>query len=222
MLYHNFAVRTHGERRKPQGEAQIIDSMFSETPGIFDFIGVSRLLYHGTSVAGLKRLRPTLSEHGKPYIYFASNMTVATFYTVHRVERPYNWFPYGFDKNGVPVYDEYYPDALADVYSGKTGYIYLCENISDIQNPTNINCAYVCEKDVDVNDVIEIADMYEWFLERENLGELRINRYENLTQRQKERFGRIILSEIEENGLKQNPDCGYAKFIKEKFPDVWG
>lgn len=148
-------------------------------------------------------------------------MVVAAFYTVHRVERPYNWFPYGFDKNNIPVYSEYYPDALADVYKGKRGFIYICDGISGIQNPTDINCAYVCENNARVSDVIEISDMYDWFLEREKLGELKINRYENLTQKQKDSFGKIILSEIEENGFKTDSDCSYAKFLKEKFPDIW-
>ena len=162
-----------------------------------------------------------LSEHKKPYIYFSSNPVVAAFYTVHCIERPYNWFPYGFHKDNIPVYDEYYPGAFSDVYSGKQGFIYCCDDIFDMQNPTNINCAYVCEHDIEVGNVIEIADMYEWFLEREKNDELKINLYENLTQKQKDGFRKIILNEIEENDLKHKPDCGYSKFIREKFPDIW-
>ena len=76
------------------------------------------ILYHGSSVPNLKELEPYISEHKKPYIYFSNNMAVAALYTVHKIERPYNWFPYGFNDNGVPIYTEYYPNALADVYSG--------------------------------------------------------------------------------------------------------
>ena len=176
------------------------------------------MLYHGTSVQGLKRLEPMISEHGKPYVYFSSNIVVAAFYTVHRVKRPYNWFPYGFNENSTPVYYEYYENAFSDVYSGKRGVIYCCENVPNIQNPTNINCTYVCENAVNISEIIEIDDMYKWFIEKENGGELIIKRYETLSQRQKQNFISIVQAEIDDNKLREKPDCDYTEFIKKKFP----
>ena len=35
--------------------------------------------YHGSPIGGLNELQPFLSEHGKPYIYFATNPLVALF-----------------------------------------------------------------------------------------------------------------------------------------------
>lgn len=38
--------------------------------------------YHGSPIGGLNELKPFLSEHGKPYIYFSSSPIVALLYAV--------------------------------------------------------------------------------------------------------------------------------------------
>lgn len=138
------------------------------------------MFYHGSSVGDLAELVPFISEHGKPYIYFTTNPVVALFYTVKAVEKPYSWFPYGF-KDGIPVYTEYYPEALADVYKGRKGYIYEFEKIENAENPTEINCACVCSSAIKTEKVTEISHVYEKLLEHEKNGELIIERYETLS-----------------------------------------
>lgn len=59
--------------------------------------------YHGSPVGGLNELKPFLSEHGKPYIYFSSSPIVALLYAVKPVPKPFSFYPYGFDKNGAVV-----------------------------------------------------------------------------------------------------------------------
>jgi hypothetical protein len=179
------------------------------------------LHYHGSSVKGLKKLSPHLSEHKQPYIYFTTNPVVAAFYMVHIVERPYNWFTYGFTQSGVPIYTEYYPNAMADVYSGKTGYLYECSKVNNIQNPTNINCAYVCENTVLIDKYTEFKDIYESFLEYEKQGKLIIQRYDNLSKKMSESIKLMIQSEIKENNLKSNPDLSYSLFLKKHFSHIW-
>lgn len=182
--------------------------------------GVS-LYYHGSSVKGLKTLQPYLSEHKEPYIYFATNPVVAAFYMIHVVERPYNWFTYGFNKEGVPTYTEYYPNAMADVYSGKTGYLYECDKVNDIENPTNINCAYVCKNPVPVDKCTEFKDIYEKFLEYEHHGKLIINRYETLSEKMLLFINTTVQAEIKENDLKSHPNLSYSVFLKKHFPEIW-
>lgn len=41
--------------------------------------------YHGSPIGGLDELKPFLSEHGKPYIYFSSSPIVALLYAVKPV-----------------------------------------------------------------------------------------------------------------------------------------
>lgn len=179
------------------------------------------ILYHGTSVGGLSELKPHLSEHGKPYVYFSTNPVVAAFYTVHIVERPYSWFPYGFDRDGTPVHTEYYENALADVYDHKTGYLYRCGAVKDAGNPTKINCAYVCEKPVRVDSVLGIENVYGWFLEQEQKGALRIVRHHALTADRRRFAGKIAADEIDAYRLRDHPDSSYSKFISDRFPEIW-
>lgn len=68
--------------------------------------------YHGSPIGGINELKPFLSEHGKPYIYFAANPLVALLYAVKPVPKPFSFYPYGFDKNGRVVYSEYFENAF--------------------------------------------------------------------------------------------------------------
>lgn len=179
------------------------------------------MYYHGSSIKGLKTLTPYISEHEKSYIYFATNPVVATFYMVHIVERPYNWFTYGFNEEGVPVYTEYYPNALFDGYDGKTGYLYECSEIDNVENPTNINCACVCDTTVVVDKCTEIKDIYEALLNYEKQGKLIIRRYETLSEKMLEFIEKTVRDEIKENNLKNNGDLSYSLFLKKNFCSVW-
>ena len=179
------------------------------------------ILYHGSSMPNLKELKPHISEHKKPYIYFSTNIVIAALYTVHKIERPYNWFTYGFNKDGIPIYTEYYPNALADVYSGQRGYIYYCRKTEDMSNPTDINCAYVCSKSITVDKCIVIDDVYTNLLEYETGGRLIIRRFEELSDRQRVTINKQIQQEILNHDLLSMPGCSYSKFIRDRFPDVW-
>lgn len=180
----------------------------------------SPILYHGSTEKGLTELLPQVSDHGEPYVYLTENIVVAAFYTVRPVARPYNWYPYGFIK-GVPCYTEYYPGAMADVYQGKPGVIYLCGKPEETVNPTNIYCAALSPSPVKVQSVLEIGDMYRWFLEREKAGELILQRYGDLSEEQKAFAVDMITNEIRAYRLKENNSSDYARMICEKFPQVW-
>lgn len=54
--------------------------------------------YHGSPIGGLDELKPFLSEHGKPHIYFSSSPIVALLYAVKPVPKPFSFYPYGFKK----------------------------------------------------------------------------------------------------------------------------
>lgn len=44
------------------------------------------ILYHGSPVGELTELKPFLSEHGRPYLYFADNPLVALLYACRDVQ----------------------------------------------------------------------------------------------------------------------------------------
>ena len=180
----------------------------------------SRLLYHGSTEKGLTELKPCVSDHGKAYVYLTDNIVIAAFYTVRPVERPFMWYPYGF-MGDVPSYTEYYPEAMADVYKGKSGYIYECESPAETVNPTHIKCAYLSAETVKVHSVMVINDMYEWIAECEKSGEVIIQRYKDLSPGQLEFAHNMVKNEIIKYELKNKPESGYTRFLKEKFAEVW-
>lgn len=64
-------------------------------------------LYHGSNMGGIKILEPKQADHDRPYVYMTTIDVVAGFYLCNAVEKPYYWFPYGFDRNSdTPVYHE--------------------------------------------------------------------------------------------------------------------
>lgn len=178
--------------------------------------------FHGSCLPGLHTLKPHALEHGMPLVYLTTNPVVAALYTVHPVERPYNWYPYGFS-GSIPVYTEYYPQALKDVYGGKTGYIYRCrcEVELSLDNPTSIGCALVSRSPVEVKGYTALLDVYEALLEYERSGKLIVRRYETLSEKQKETGEKLVLGEIRTWKLREQPDCSYSRFLRERFPEIW-
>ena len=179
------------------------------------------VLFHGSSIGGLTELKPFVSEHGKPYIYFAANPLIALLYAVKPVPKPFSFYPYGFDSDGAIVFSEYYENAFFDIYKGKQGYLYSCSNLQDIENPTQINCAYTCSKPVKTDDVSLIPDIYEYFKKHERKGVFRIKPYDEISKKELE----FVLSELKKDvisyGLEDNPYHPMSIFIKSHFPNVW-
>ena len=178
------------------------------------------MLYHGSSTAGLTELKPYKSEHKKPYVYFTENPVVAAFYTVHHVERPYNWFPYGYASENLLTYSEYYYNAMADVYRDKTGYIYLYDNTTESQGiKLPIGDIIVFEQPVKVSSCIELPDVYETLLKYESEGQLYISRFSD-DKESLNWIDNMITLEIETNDLK-HIKSSYCDFLQKHFPNAW-
>ncbi len=176
--------------------------------------------YHGSPIGNLKELIPTLSEHGKPYVYFATNPLVALLYAVKPVPKPFSFYPYGFDSDGTVVYSEYFPDAFKTLYAGKVGYLYECAHVLNAEQPTQINCAYTCASKVEIDKMTVIEDLYEYFIEKESLGLFRIKRFENVSVKEMSFVLDDLVETIEKYGLKNAPDNPMSVFIKEYFPNL--
>jgi len=180
------------------------------------------ILYHGSTVPGLTTLIPHQADHDRPYVYYSTLEVVSGIYLSNAVERPWYWFPYGFDREGQVVYHELYPHALREVYQGKSGYIYSVELPEDEVLPfKNIPCARLGTASAPVKDVLHVPDVYEWLLEQERSGHLRVSRYEEKSPQALKNWHTGILEEIRRMHLIEIPDSSYARFIREKFPAVW-
>ena len=182
------------------------------------------ILYHGSRTGEIDILEPRLADHDRPYIYLTTIDVVAAFYLCNAVERPYYWFPYGFQKGrpDVPVYDEVYPNALQEVSDGVHGYIYNV-NVDEKQVIPfkNIPCARLGTEPIKVSECLEVENAYELLLEYEKQGKLIIGRYRNKSEKELNWYYHAILSYIQTKEMYKTPDCSYAMFVKRKFPFVW-
>lgn len=94
------------------------------------------MYFHASQVPDIKVLEPRISNHNTPLIYFSTKRENVLVYLSNAVEKHckntgfvhngkwHKWASYGFDDDGILVFDEYYKGALEDTYSGVTGYIY--------------------------------------------------------------------------------------------------
>lgn len=180
-------------------------------------------LYHGSNTADIKILKPNQADHDRPYVYMSTIDVVATFYLCNAVERPYYWFPYGFERNSsVPIYHELYPNALKEVSEGVSGYIYEVHAEECQVIPfKNIPCARLATEPVKVKNSVRVENAYDLFMEYEKQGKMKIARFEDKTMQQLEWWYNDLVEYLEEKNMIETPDCSYALFIKEKFPHVW-
>lgn len=182
------------------------------------------ILYHGSRTPGIRVLEPRQADHDRPYLYLTTIDVVAVFYLCNAVERPYYWFPYGFsrDEPHIPVYDELYPNALREVSEGVRGWLYTVEVSEDDVLPFGHNpCARLTVKPLKVSGSIEVPDAYALFQEYLRLGKMRLGRYEDMTQRHLIFYYRMILDFMRRRQMHLTPECSYAGFVREKFPQVW-
>lgn len=108
------------------------------------------MLYHASSVAGLTELRPHVSNHGVPLLYFSQKRENTLVYLSNAVEKFCcetgfihhgvwkKWGPYGFTAEGIQRLEEYYPNALEETYRGVSGYIYTVEKVLRRGYPVDI------------------------------------------------------------------------------------
>ena len=181
------------------------------------------ILYHGSNTANIQVLQPHLADHDRPYIYMSTLEVVAAFYLCNAVERPYYWFPYGFDKEtGVPVYHELYPGALKEVSDGVSGSIYIVDADEDSILPfKNIPVARLATQPVKVLKEIKVENAYDLFMQYVAEGKMKIGRFEDKTEKAIDNWHGMVLAYIREKDMIKTPDCYYALFVKEKFPSVW-
>ncbi len=179
------------------------------------------LLYHGSSIGNLQTLQPFIADHGKPYVYFSTNETAACFHAVNIVERPYYWYPYGYDPGGKIVYTELYPGAFEEAYAGKRGYLYTCDLPEEtlLRFPSNPN-ARLSAAAVPVAQAEEIEDLFEWFLSREREGKLIVQRYDSLTPEVQSCWYGKVLEDLREAGGGNRADA-FSVFVRKKMPSVW-
>ena len=181
------------------------------------------ILYHGSNTENIKVLIPNQADHDRPYVYMTTIDVVAAFYLCNAVERPYYWFPYGFERgSGIPIYHELYPNALKEVSEGVSGYIYeVHAEESQVIPFKNIPCARLATEPVQVTKCVRVENVYDLFTQYVIQGKMKIGHFEDKSNRQLEWWYSCIVEYLGEKNMIATPDCSYASFVKEKFPQLW-
>ena len=188
------------------------------------------MYYHASSVQGITRLEPRVSNHGIPLIYFSTKRENTLVYLSNAVEKYCRetgfahegtwrkWGPYGFAKDGRLCLQEYYPDALISTYRGVAGYIYRAEDITDSGFEVNIPDAATSSLAVTVTGTEFIPDAYEAILQAEKDGKIMIQRYGEMTEQKKEWIARTMRQEYE--SAEDHPE--YRHFLRGHFAGLIG
>jgi len=178
------------------------------------------ILYHGSSIGCLSELKPSLSEHGKSYIYFSTNPIVSLLYAVKPVPKPFSFYPYGFDSKGTVVYSEYFEDCFRRLYQNKNGYLYERNDVIDTEQPTNIYCAYTCSHPVKVDRVTKINDLYEYFLQQRECGLFKIKEFKDISEKEMLFVLNDMKDTVDRYDLLKQPCNPMHLFIKDHFPSL--
>ena len=186
------------------------------------------MYFHASPIKGIEILKPRISNHGIPLIYFSKKRENVLVYLSNAVEKYcketgfyysgkcIKWGSYGFNKDGTQRIEEYYPNALADTYKGVSGYIYATERITDSGFQLQIPDAAASSEPTPVKYCEFVPDAYEAILEAEKEGLITILRYKDSSKAQLDWIEKTIREEYE-NAADQ-PE--YRHFIEGKFPFV--
>ncbi len=180
------------------------------------------LLFHGSKTAGIGVLKPSVSNHNVPLVYFSQKRENTLVYLSNAVEkfckqnghfydRYYTWASYGFDKDGKLRVEEYYPNATEETYGGVSGYIYTVQT-ELVTAQKDIPFAFVSEYPVKVCDCEFVPDAYEAILKAEKDGLISILRYNRLGQKGQQWLRKTITAEY--NGEISDD---YKYFLENKF-----
>lgn len=181
------------------------------------------MLYHASQTPYIKVLEPRVSNHGKPLVYFSQKRENTLVYLSNVVEKHCRengfthdgvytkWGPYGFNRDGILVLDEYYSNAARETYEGVSGYIYYSEETGKPME--DIPFAFVTDKPVEVLGCEFVADAYAELLRAAEQGKIIMNNYESNSPQKLKWIEKTVREEYE----NPNSTAEYKYFLRCKF-----
>ena len=171
--------------------------------------------YHCSKTHGITALEPRKPESfDKPArVYLTTLLPMALMYGIRNYE-----YSYGYTKEGQIYLDEYFPNALEELYRGQSASLYFCAPES--VEPTKIPNEVVSEKTVPITKEILIPDVCEALLEQERLGILVIHRYNELSQRMLDWIRGVEADCIREKNLL-DASGEMADYYRLHYPESW-
>lgn len=171
--------------------------------------------YHCSPISGLTMLQPRKpAQFDKPArVYMTTLLPMALFYGVRNFE-----YTYGYTRKGEIYFEEYFPNALEELYRGKRASLYLCEpkRTEGTQIPNEV----VSENAVRILKEIAIPDVCEALLEQARMGTLVIRRYETLSAQTRNWILQAEAEEIRKRNLLES-DVPMAEYMRRHYPESW-
>ena len=127
-------------------------------------------------------------------------------------------YTYGYTQEGKIYLEEYFPNALEELYRGKSASLYICA--PELVETTRIPNEAVSEREVPVMEEIRIPDVCQALLEQERLGTLVIRRYGELSEKKLDWIRRVEKETILKHDLP-GQDGPMAEYYKTHYPDSW-
>lgn len=181
--------------------------------------------YHGTQIRDIRKLEP-FSTRGnaisKPVICFTRNFCVALFYIWNR---SYKWVTFCENENGKVVFTEHYENMLFDFYNKVSGSIYVCDGDNPEITPTHIKGVYISGVSVPIEREVQIDNVYDEILKQELLGNIIIQKYNQLSTNDKDEIFKLTVRAIHLQKLlipsDYVPKQEQAYFVQTHFPQPW-
>lgn len=174
------------------------------------------MFYHCSPTAGLQILEPRIpAQFDKPQrVYLTTSLPMALLYGIRHFE-----YTYGYTKAGQIYFEEYFPNALALLYSGKSASLYLCSPVTT--EATSIPNEQVSPEPVVVLEEHPIPDLLAALLDQERTGTLIIRRYDQMTERDLAWIRDAEADVIRKRKLTRDPDSPMARFMRTHYPESW-
>lgn len=171
--------------------------------------------YHGSPVGGLSILRPgTPGAFDKPAgVYLTTLYPMALMYGIRNFE-----YTYGYTREKRMYFEEYFPNALEELYGGRSAWVYLCR--PGEAEGSRIPNEWISREAVEVVEAIRIPDLAEALLEQERLGVMDIRRFEDRSTEAREWVRKTEAKIILDRDLIRTPGPN-ADYMKTHYPESW-
>lgn len=170
------------------------------------------MLYHGSILPGLRVIQANAQSHttGKRVAYFTQDRCYALVCCRSRNE---NFVTMGLREDEKQHYFERFPDQLKMLYGGKSGYLYIVEDLTGLQNTKGHT--WESEKDVAVQRCETVADVYSEILKEEKAGNIIIHRYAEIDPAEQKLQANYIRDHIRDEGEEME------RFYRAHFSALW-
>ena len=184
------------------------------------------MFYHASNVKDLKVLKPHVSNHRKSWVYFSTKRENILVYLSNAVEKyikdKYNrplkkyakWASYGITSDGRVRIEEYYPNATKETFDGVSGFVYTVNQLETAQPLKGIKDVFVTQDEINIDGCEFVQNAYAEILKAEKEGKIVIERFEDITEKKRDRIEKTILNEF-----KNSDNDDYKEFLLDKF--VW-